>query len=188
MIMKKITQRRGKDLGIFLLDTVRFGITTENKNIEKNIAMMQKEEIKIVFCLQNIFLEPTEKEQNKMFDKEVILYEGLAKKYDVYLVRVCSVGSLLGKKQAGRSFVATPQGISWRVSNYEQRESFLCTITLSIATKEELIEEPIIVENSASGVDEKEESSATTTDTDTDTVPTEKQDMNNSETVQVLPS
>ncbi len=63
-------------------------------------------------------------------DEEQILKP--AAEHGLYIMRCCGTGQLFGKAIRGRSLVASPTGVTWRVAPQEADQELLKTILVNV--------------------------------------------------------
>ena len=126
----------GSDLGIFSLQSTRFGVISENKkeDVESLCAKLAAQGISLIFCLQNIVVDPEDANSKESMQDDITFFTQLAKKYNIYIIRCCATGKLLNSTLAGRSLAVTPNGINWKVGFEEQNSEFLKTLIIQIPT------------------------------------------------------
>lgn len=121
---KKVVQP-GEGPGIFILGGFRFGVLLggETKN-PQYISELAEQGIRIIFILD------TRTDFDEDEDEEQILKP--AAEHGLYITRCCGTGQLFGKPIRGRSMVASPTGISWRVARQESDQEILKTILVNM--------------------------------------------------------
>ncbi|MDW7976126.1 MAG: carbon-nitrogen hydrolase family protein [Leptospiraceae bacterium] len=121
----------GSDIGMFMLNNIRFGVLIgeEIQNI-KLIEELKNNQIHLIF---NPNANPDEgKDEEALLQYENDTYLKPAKELDISIVNCDATGSFLGKKLLGRSLLATPKGISWRVLSNDLNKQILKDIMVQI--------------------------------------------------------
>ncbi|MCR9143671.1 MAG: carbon-nitrogen hydrolase family protein [bacterium] len=115
----------GDSPGVFILGGFRFGVLLGGET--KNPAYIQElaeQGIKIIFIMD------TRPDFDEAEDEEQILKP--AAEHGLYITRCCGTGRLFGEDIRGRSLVASPTGISWRVAPQETEQEILKTILINM--------------------------------------------------------
>ena len=115
----------GEGPGVFILGGFRFGVLLggETRN-PRYIEELAEQGIRIIFIMD------TRADFDEAEDEEQILKP--AAKHGLYITRCCGTGRLFGKEIRGRSLVASPSGVSWRVAPQETDQEILKTILVNM--------------------------------------------------------
>ena len=105
---------------IFIMAGVRFGLLAgvdyENPEI---LEKLQKKGIQTVFILDGA-------KNSRTYEDDLDYFFNLAKNYSFNVFRIC--GYDLDRSRLGRSLVATPTGIQWKVGKMEEDKDIIKTI------------------------------------------------------------
>ena len=122
----------GEEPGIFILNGHRFAVlnTTDVLNPErfKELADMG---IQIVFVVMNSLYEEDGPADQQERDEE--LFCKPARDYGMFITKCASAGMIYGTPVRGRSMVATPSGVSWRIAPQEENKEILKTVMLNVS-------------------------------------------------------
>ena len=94
---------------------------------------MRKHAVNLVVLPTASPLKPGESVQEK-YRRDRVLYQTAARRLNGYLVKVCGVGSVFGRPLQGRSLVATPHRILWRVPPQAEDQVLLAGMVLPFDT------------------------------------------------------
>ena len=129
--MEKETLVPGNASGILILKGHRFAILSgEDIRNQEYIAELVRENIRLLFVLSASPYQEETLEAKRLEDEEFFLKP--AREHGMYIVRCSSVGQMLGQRLQGRSLLAVPQGLSWRVSPDEEHKEILKNVTISV--------------------------------------------------------
>jgi len=119
----------GSDPGIFMLGGHRFGVLICNDVRErKYFDELSQQDVKLVFSVLNSpFRDETIDEK---YERDEALFSIPARENGQSIAKCCSTGDIMGHRLQGRSLVATPTGISWRVPPNEEDKQILKTVIL----------------------------------------------------------
>lgn len=114
----------GHDMGIFILNHIRFAVLIGDDAKQMQFYNDLKEQnVNLIFILNlNYKVYNDEKENLKDFNEEHKFYEKVAREKHFNIIKCDGVGTYLQKKLTGRSLLATPKGISWH-STFNEREN-----------------------------------------------------------------
>ncbi len=118
--------QRGKNDGIEMLKNLRFGILCGKEfNNKKLIEEYGKKNVSLVFLISN-------SPKNEIIEKTYAKIEELAKKHQICFIRCSGIGTMLGSRIYGRSFVCLKNGISWKLSEQETNKELLKTVIVNL--------------------------------------------------------
>lgn len=121
----------GNTPGIFILGGHRFAVLicadVLKPEYYQEIAAMG---IKLIFTVMSSPKKAESVEQKHQRDEE--LFCKPARELGLHIVKCGSIGSILGKELQGRSLVASPTGISWRVAPQEEQSEILKTLIVNL--------------------------------------------------------
>lgn len=121
----------GSEPGIFILKGHRFAILLNNDmNQAAYLQELADMEIRLIFVAMNSSLRKESTDDKLARDQEMFIEP--ASKFNMSIVKCCSTGSLLGRSLQGRSLVATPSGVSWRVAFQEEEKEILKTVMVNV--------------------------------------------------------
>ncbi|WCL47992.1 amidohydrolase [Leptospira sp. GIMC2001] len=105
---------------IFIMAGVRFAIITGNEIDDSEFLNdIKSKGIQTIFVLESNIT-------NRTYEEELEYFSDIAKKYSFNIFRVCGYNQM--GKILGRSLVATPTGIHWKVGKMEEFNDILKTI------------------------------------------------------------
>lgn len=121
----------GTDPGVFILRNQRFSVLICADVLEKrHFQEISEMGIKLVFSVMNSpYREETQEEK---FARDEDIFGRPAREYGMHIIKCCSAGTIFGRRLQGRSLVAAPSGISWRVSVAEEDKEILKTVTIDV--------------------------------------------------------
>lgn len=115
----------GDGPGVFILGGFRFGVLLGGETSNPaHIAELAAQGIRIIFIMD------TRSAFDEAEDEEQLLKP--AAEHGLYITRCCGTGQLFGGTIRGRSLVASPTGISWRVAPQECEQEILKTILVNM--------------------------------------------------------
>lgn len=115
----------GSGPGVFILGGFRFGVLLGGECANPTyITELAEQGIKIIFIMD------TRPDFDEAEDEEQILKP--AAEHGLYIMRCCGTGQLFGKSIRGRSLVASPTGVTWRVAPQEADQELLKTILVNV--------------------------------------------------------
>ncbi len=121
----------GKEPGIFILRGHRFAVLVNGDVLEPgHFKEIADAGIHLVFSVMNSPALEESMEEKHARDEE--LFCKPARDYNLYIAKCASTGSLMEQPLQGRSLVVTPSGISWRVSQNEEKTEILKTVMLNV--------------------------------------------------------
>jgi len=121
----------GTETGIFILGGQRFAVLICADVLKPEyFEELHQAGIKLVFTVMNSPYREETPEVKHARDEELFLKP--ARKYGMYIAKCCSAGSIFGHRVQGRSLVATPTGISWRVAPQEEDQEILKTVMIHV--------------------------------------------------------
>ncbi|MBW7856995.1 MAG: carbon-nitrogen hydrolase family protein [Leptonema sp. (in: Bacteria)] len=117
----------GEDPGIFMLGGHRFGVLICNDAKERSyFDELADQDVRLIF---SVFNSPYRDESiEDKHERDEKLFIAPARENNLCIAKCCSTGNIMGHQVQGRSLVATPTGISWRVPPNEESEQILKTI------------------------------------------------------------
>lgn len=119
----------GHDAGIFMLGGHRFGVLICNDVRERAFFdELANQDVRLIFSVLNSPYRQESIEEKYTRDEELFILP--ARENNQSIAKCCSAGEILGHPVQGRSLVATPTGISWRVPPNEESEQILKTIII----------------------------------------------------------
>ncbi len=122
----------GEEPGIFILNGIRFGVLICNDiNNPRLLKELYENDVRLIFVVV-ASLKKNEDQQTK-YKRDEELFLKPAKLYNQTIVKCSSVGSIFDKPLQGRSLLATPSGILWRVSPQEEDKEILKTLIISLS-------------------------------------------------------
>ncbi len=114
----------GNDIGIFILNHIRFAVMIGND--AKQIQFyddLKQQNVNLVFIVNLNYNEYSNEEEHlKDFKEEHNFYDKIAREKQFNIIKCDAVGTYLQKKLTGRSLLSTPKGISWH-STFNEREN-----------------------------------------------------------------
>ncbi len=116
--------KAGDGAGIFILGGFRFGVLAGGDATKKNLEELADQDVKLVFILD------TRESYDESRDDQPLL--DLAGDRGMYIARCSGAGHIFGTALSGRSLVATPAGISWRVAPQEEDREILKTVLINL--------------------------------------------------------
>ena len=130
---EKEVAEQGSESATFILGGQRFAILLGDEIYNSEyVAQLAENGIKLIFVLALLNgSSPSDPEDVKKEEERIAQ---LAREHQIHFVRCCSTGSFMGKPVHGRSLVAGPNGITWRISPEEENTELLKTIMLNIRT------------------------------------------------------
>ncbi|MFN3605496.1 MAG: carbon-nitrogen hydrolase family protein [Leptonema sp. (in: bacteria)] len=121
----------GLESGIFILNGIRFGVLICNDvNNHQLLKELHENSVSLIFVIVASLKKEETIETKYKRDEELFLNP--AKKYHQTIIKCSSVGNIFKKPLQGRSLLATPLGIPWRVSPEEEDKEILKTLVISI--------------------------------------------------------
>lgn len=125
--------RQGSESSTFILGGQRFAVLLGDEIYNAGyVAQLAENDIKLIFVLALLNgASPSDAEAIKADEERIA---DLAREHQIHFVRCCSTGTFMGKPVHGRSLVAGPSGITWRISPEEEGTELLKTIMLNIRT------------------------------------------------------
>lgn len=125
----------GKDPGIFILKGFRFGtLICADVFKREYYDELAKSDVHLIFTVMNSPKREETADDKHARDEELFLKP--ARENRQYIAKCCSTGTIFNRPLQGRSLVATPTGISWRVSPQEEGQEILKTVLINVAGKE----------------------------------------------------
>lgn len=119
----------GTDAGIFMLGGHRFGVLICNDVRHRPyLDELAGQDVRLVFSVFNSPYREETIEEKYMRDEE--LFCTPARENGQCIAKCCSTGEIMGHRLQGRSLVATPRGISWRVPPAEEDRQILKTVII----------------------------------------------------------
>jgi len=117
----------GENSGIYIMNSVRFGILSGNEALDETVLQnFSKEKIQILF---HPFAQNGTSEIES-YEHDLDYYLSLSKKYSFHILRTCGIGNLFGDQIEGRSLYSSPTGINWKVGKAENNTEVMKTVTL----------------------------------------------------------
>lgn len=111
----------------FIINGIRFAILIGDEiQREERLEEIQKEGINLVFHLDSVSMD-----SQQSWESDLEFFAELAKKFDLNILRTTGFGQAMGKEYKGRSFLATPHGITWKVAASEEEKEILKTIQIN---------------------------------------------------------
>lgn len=121
----------GLDPGIFILNGIRFGVLICNDiNNKELINELNKNQVKLIFVI--VASLKKEEDLKTKYQRDEELFAKPAKENQQIIIKCSSVGSIFEKPLQGRSLLATPIGINWRVSPEEENKEIIKSLMISI--------------------------------------------------------
>ena len=118
---------KASETGVFILGGQRFAtLAGEDLLNAQLLGTIQESGIRLVFAPYTFRGDETVEADEKAMSK-------LAGEFKLHIVRCCGVGKLLNEPIRGRSMIASPTGITWRVGAGEEDSEILKTLMLNIA-------------------------------------------------------
>lgn len=125
----------GQEPGVFILNNHRFSVLLgEDVKVDEHLAQLAENDVRLVFVPYNASFKNDDTPEAKTRRDQEIFTEPAAK-HNLTLVKVSAVGDLFERALQGRSLVATPNGITWRVGLEEETNevSKNCTVFYPVA-------------------------------------------------------
>jgi predicted amidohydrolase len=121
----------GTEMGIFILAGFRFGMLICADVLKPEyFTELANEGVKLVFAvLSSPFRKESLEDKHKRDDE---LFSKPCRDYGMVIVKCCAAGALFGHPLQGRSLVASPTGISWRVAPQEEDQEILKTLIINV--------------------------------------------------------
>jgi len=105
---------------VFIMAGVRFGLLAGKDYEDQTILeSLQKKGIQTVFILDGLV-------NTRSYEEDLEYFFQMAQDYDFNIFRICGYDTK--KKILGRSLVATPSGIQWKVGKMEEDKDIIKTI------------------------------------------------------------
>lgn len=121
----------GTEPGIFILKGHRFAILLCSEiEREEYLSELAEMEIRLIFAPMKSPLRQEDNEAKLARDQKMFIDP--ASRYNMSIVKCCSTGKFLGQPSQGRSLVAAPTGISWRVAFQEEDQEILKTVMVHV--------------------------------------------------------
>lgn len=121
----------GSEPGIFILNGIRFGVLICNDiNNKELINELNENQIKLIFVI--VASLKKEEDLKTKYQRDEELFAKPARENQQVIVKCSSVGNIFDKPLQGRSLLATPIGINWRVSPEEENKEILKSLMISI--------------------------------------------------------
>lgn len=121
----------GQEPGVFMLAGHRFGVLICADILKPELLKELSElDVRMVF---SVFNSPKRQETDEdKNERDESLFVQPAKDFNLAIAKCCSTGSIFGNPLQGRSLIATPGGISWRVSPPEEDREILKTVIMNV--------------------------------------------------------
>lgn len=121
----------GEGPGIFILNGIRFGVLICNDvNNPDLLKELYDHDVKLIIVIVASLKKNEDIKTKHKRDEDLFLKP--AKLYNQVIVKCSSVGSIFEKPLQGRSLLATPVGITWRIPNEEEDKEILKTVMVSL--------------------------------------------------------
>lgn len=127
-----IPVQKGHGEGIYMLDSLRFGICIgDDINNPSLIDSFKKEKIEVVF---NPSANQLSAEEEKDYTQDLHNYSELSKVSNLNIIRVSSIGEFNKNKLTGRSLFSAPSGIKWKVAPFENNIEIIKTVSITTSS------------------------------------------------------
>lgn len=124
-----IPVQKGQGEGIYMLDSLRFGICIGDDIHNTSITeTFKKEKIEVIFNPSASLLSA---EEEKDYTQDLQSYSELSKNSNLNIIRVSSIGEFNKNKLTGRSLFAAPSGIKWKVAPFENNMEIIKTVSIT---------------------------------------------------------
>lgn len=122
----------GNEYKVFEAGGVRFGVLIcADVLYEESFLEMRQLRPKLIFIPTTSPFKPNDTLEQKLARDKEIFQRG-AELSQAYVVKVCAVGTLFGGRLQGRSLVAAPWGILWRVSPEDEEKELIQAYELDL--------------------------------------------------------
>ena len=128
---KEMTVTPGKDPGIFILGGHRFAVLL-GEDIRNRSYLEELKEMGIHLIFHMTASLKKEESLDAKHSRDRDLFSVPAEELGLTIVKCGGTGQLLNQPLQGRSLVAAPSGISWRVAPHEEESEIVKTVMLNL--------------------------------------------------------